>query len=116
MKLPLGDIEIDIMLTEEQRKRLIEALKAPDEVDIFILPDIFRSIGPGDDVVVSAEKLRNYIAREISIVVGKNERTKEVIEFLSIRGLSDNAKKAVRRDELRVEQRQRAVDRGWRIG
>lgn len=61
------------------------------------------------------KELRGYIAREIDEVIGKNERSKEVVEFLSIRGLSDKAKKAVVRDGLRVEQRQRAADRGWRI-
>lgn len=31
------------------------------EREVFVWPDIFRAIGPGDDMVVSAEKLQEWL-------------------------------------------------------
>lgn len=37
-------------------------------LDIFVWPEIFRPIGPGDDMIVSAEKLTAYIAAQDEIL------------------------------------------------
>ncbi len=47
------------------------------ELDVFIWPDIFRPIGPSDDLVVSSEKLRAYIAKSQNQLIDK--LLKEVI-------------------------------------
>ena len=38
--------------------------KQIEELEVFIWPDIFRAIGPSDDMVVSAEKLKKWLDQE----------------------------------------------------
>lgn len=47
-----------------------------DELEIKVWPPIFRAIGPGDDMVVSAEKLEAYISKNFI----KKEDVLEAIE------------------------------------
>lgn len=55
------------------------------EPKIFVWPSIFRAIGPGDDMVVSAEKLREYIASERQKAV-----TEELKKFPKIAAPDNN--------------------------
>lgn len=80
----------------------------PDELDIFIWPDIFRAIGPGDDMVVSAEKLRDYIVREIDAAIGENSYINKASGAVTDEQFYQNG--------LRASQREVSADRGWRIG
>ena len=68
------------------------------ELDVFTLPDIFRAIGPGDDVVVNAEKLRAYLKDQ------KHDLLNRVEEAVS-RSTSNwgNGKDLCNPDTLRIE-------------
>jgi hypothetical protein len=46
-----------------------------DELAITVLPDIFRGIGPGDDVVVSAEKVLAWRDKAVSQVLDNVEES-----------------------------------------
>lgn len=55
-----GEYISETQMTFFYRAAHPEPVDGNEELKFNVLPDIFRPIGPGDDVVVSAEKLRNW--------------------------------------------------------
>lgn len=89
--------------TPDELDEILEAVKNSGHG--FQLENGQRRLQPRE----AKQKLRDYIAREIAEVIGENEIQKP--EYTT----SEENELLADRNDLRVDLRQRAADRGWRI-